>query len=574
MFDSSGVRTKHRFRHYVKSLFGAQGLILLGFACSIFLLQPQTTQSEDQPAPVKDASVKDAPGKAAQPAAPAKAAKLKAIPKITISKETTWATEPVGASGFINYLTVINRRTSVGITPENNAAVMLYRATGPAPENVQRQPDRFFQLMGIDPLPDQGPYFEEYPSWYKRMGKQLPPATDQALIDQVSTAQTRPWTTQEFPEVAQWLTQMGEPLARVTDATERPEYFSPLVASDGADEGDLIQVLLPGVQKSRSLARALMMRAMLRLSEGDGSQAWAEVMTIHRLGRLVGRGPTIIEGLVGIAIESMATEAELRIISQTQPNSKFIARYRKSLLELQKRSVMADKIDQCERAMFLDCCQKIFRRKMKINDVVGNNGAEAGWFEQLLEGAAIQAIDWDEVLKSGNRWYDRMVIAARLPKYEQRHHALNQLNEELKKLRQQQPSGLALLGLVGNKSGMTEMAADTLIGLLLPAVSQCIKAETRCEQRFRNVEIALNLAEFHSEKGSYPNSLDELDPKLLTSPPIDLFNNKPLHYTRTDDGYLLYSVGENFLDEAGRSYDDMPRGDDLIVKVPYPTAKP
>ena len=31
------------------------------------------------------------------------------VPKITISKETTWATEPLDEHGFVDYFTVINR---------------------------------------------------------------------------------------------------------------------------------------------------------------------------------------------------------------------------------------------------------------------------------------------------------------------------------------------------------------------------------------------------------------------------------------------------------------------------------
>jgi hypothetical protein len=33
--------------------------------------------------------------------------------------------------------------------------------------------------------------------------------------------------------------------------------------------------------------------------------------------------------------------------------------------------------------------------------------------------------------------------------------------------------------------------------------------------------------------------------------PVDIFNAKSLQYTRDRDGYLLYSVGENGVDDSG-----------------------
>src|SRR5262245_1422231 len=74
--------------------------------------------------------------------------KLKAAvpaPKITISKETTWFTEPLRPDGFVDYLAAVNRHFSKDITTENNACVLLYQAMGPSPEGA-RQPDRFFKL--------------------------------------------------------------------------------------------------------------------------------------------------------------------------------------------------------------------------------------------------------------------------------------------------------------------------------------------------------------------------------------------------------------------------------------------
>ena len=51
----------------------------------------------------------------------------------------------------------------------------------------------------------------------------------------------------------------------------------------------------------------------------------------------------------------------------------------------------------------------------------------------------------------------------------------------------------------------------------------------------------------------YPESLGELVPAYLAAIPTDVPAGGPLRYRRTEDGYLLYSLGSNGTDEGGRS---------------------
>ena len=496
------------------------------------------------------------------------------VPKITIGKETTWVTEPVGPSGFIDYLAAVNQRHSQGITPENNSVVLLFQAMGPKPDGT-RQPDRFFQLLGIEPPPEEGTYYEELGRWWRRKGKPLPEGAVNLNVvsDMQSTAQSRPWKPKEFPEIAEWLQDLDVPLQFAAEAASRTEYFSPLVPPQGKEEGKLIEVLLPGVQLARGFGRAFITRAMLRLGEGNDFAAWRDLFAAHRLGRLVGRGPTMIEGLVGIALEGMAIEAELRMISETQPSAKFVARYRKQLDNLPARSLMADKIDVAERAMFLDCCIHIARGNMHITEEIAGGDVDNSFLKKLVEGAVVQSVDWDEVLKTSNRWYDRMVTAVKLPTYRKREASLAKLDEDIQALAKKRQGPTALLQLLGGSPAITQAVAETLISLLLPAVRQAHHAEDRIIQRMQNLEVALALSAWRSEHDSYPKSLADLVPKYLAVAPTDRFNDEPLHYSITPDGYLFYSVGENGMDDEGRSFDDNPRGDDLSVQTPKPRAK-
>lgn len=78
-------------------------------------------------------------------------------------------------------------------------------------------------------------------------------------------------------------------------------------------------------------------------------------------------------------------------------------------------------------------------------------------------------------------------------------------------------------------------------------------------------QVALALAAFKADHRMYPAALADLSPAYLKTAPNDLFFDKPLIYSKTAAGYLLYSVGPNMVDDGGKS--EKP-ADDLAVHVP------
>ncbi len=489
------------------------------------------------------------------------------VPKITISKETTWATEPVGANGFVDYVTVLNRQGSRGITLENNAMVPLSHALGPRPE-VSRLPDRYFELLGIEPLPDEGPYFDSLWKWWDRKGKKLPPGGEKEFEGWEELANARPWTANEFPDLAEWLADMATPLRIAVEASERTEFLTPLFDEPG---DPLCGVCLTVQQKTRELCRALVTRAMLRLGEENRFDAWNDLLAAHRLGRLIGRGPFAMDGLVGYGTEREVIAGELRLISETQPSSKFTSRYLKQLSRLPPISPIIDKINNSERASFADVVQQIAGNRIATDDF--GTDTDKAWHEKLVEDAVIRQIDWDEILRTGNRRYDQWGVALRQPTYRLREEALRPWDDELKRLTQRREKAAELFTTLKGKPALTSLTSDVLAAVWLPGIRGVHRHETRCEQWFRNLEVALALSAWRGEHDSYPEALVDLTPQYLATVPLDLFTDQPLRYERTANGYHFYSLGINGTDDQGRGLEDTPKGDDLAVQMPMPLPK-
>ena len=76
---------------------------------------------------------------------------------VTISKATTYITEPLRQDGYPDYVAALNQRFSRGVTPQNNAAVLFWKAVGPSSINKKRRAE-YFQMLGIPPLPEEGDY--------------------------------------------------------------------------------------------------------------------------------------------------------------------------------------------------------------------------------------------------------------------------------------------------------------------------------------------------------------------------------------------------------------------------------
>ena len=491
--------------------------------------------------------------------------------KFTVGKETTYVTGPVGKDGYIDFAAALNERFKHGVTPENNANILIWKTLGPHPEKVTMPPE-FFKLMGIDSPPENGDYFVDIHDFAAERLQIAPGPEMEKIYQQSYLATQRPWKAETYPNLAAWLKANEKPLAVLAEATKRTQYFSPLVTKT-TDKGSsgLLGALLLAVQKTRGLANVVLARAMLRIEQGAVNDAWRDLQMCHRLGRLVGRGGTLIEALVGIAIDNPASNGDLVFLDRTKPDAKTLANCMGDLRDLPPMGSVADKVDFGERFFLLDTIMMVDRHGMKyLESLSGGAPQEANAIaESVLEG-----VNWDTALRTANGWYDRLAKAMRDKDPETRRQQLRGLDKELRELRADvtDPGTLSQL-VVGEAKDRDKIIGDLLITLLLPAVMKVQDAADRAQQTQANVVVAYALASYHRDQGRYPPDLAPLSPKYVSEVPQDLFSSKPLVYRPSENGYLLYSVGMNGKDDGGRGQEDEPRGDDIVVRVPLPELK-
>ena len=72
-------------------------------------------------------------------------------PKFTISRETTFFTEPIRVDGSIDFVAAINKKYGKGVKPEENACTYLHRAFG----QIEELPQSFYAELEIERPPDE-----------------------------------------------------------------------------------------------------------------------------------------------------------------------------------------------------------------------------------------------------------------------------------------------------------------------------------------------------------------------------------------------------------------------------------
>lgn len=493
---------------------------------------------------------------------------------LTIAKATTFFQAPLRPDGTIDYVMALNERYGDGVTKDNNAVPLLIEAIGPEfPDTADHEE----MLRRLDVLPLAGSKGCFIPLHKIKDGE--------AIRGNLVQAMAGPWSPEQFPRVAQWLEANQQALAIVARASRRSRYFVPLVPQDKSL--GIITVLSPNVATCRDLGQALRARAMLRVGGGKIESAWADLLTAHRLARLVSQGPFTYERVYGLFDERSACYADTAMALSGKLSA---AQARACVSDLHALSPMpsiSEVIDVAQRCHNLGLAVVLLRMSPEaFEQEPSTDSSDLGdrWWCLVRD-----RIDWDSVLRFVNRWSDRQVKAAQLPSHAARLAESSRVEEELQLLRQatwgkfhkpertRNPeteivdlirSAITKGGTLANqdKTALTRDVQDIIVTVAVPSLAKAVHFRQEVEMHRDLVIISLALAAYRSERGEYPAKLDLLTPGYLKEVPSDRFTDSPLKYARRMDGYTLYTVGVNMKDDDGR--EDAKAGyDDTVVRT-------
>lgn len=427
--------------------------------------------------------------------------------------------------------------------------------------NVPGQPDAPEDLAPLNdpyadfPAPDPGQY-ADYMAWLNELshvdGPSAAPLYDsaaekvvryegeRALLDAAMRGDAEALRS---PEIAAWIESNRAAVEDIRAATKL-EYRGYELKSE---KGDLISAMLPNLSPVREATRAMIAGGRQAQAEGRVADAVTAYLDAARAGAQTGQGHTLIESLVGVAVQSAANNAILDLAASASAGEVDFDAIA-SELEQAGAPRPPSQTMQAERVMFLDSTQRLFERDPDSGRVRPSPqgiqqflafGASSGDDPTSLSMAwNLAGANFDDTIAEGNAYYDRIAAAAALP-YQEGRAVLREVEESL-----------------------TQPTANPVLRSLLPAFSRSQFIRTRGETERRGTVTVARIRAFEQRNGRLPDSLDELG---AGSSFIDPFSNTGFRYERTGDGgFRLYSLGDNGQDDGG-VHDPKAETDDFVI---------
>ena len=493
---------------------------------------------------------------------------------ITPSKDVTHALGPVDSEGYVDFYAATNAVFAKGVSTSDNAAIPLLQAMGPC-ENRVDTVNRVLQELG---QPEWTAGSIDFQNQNQFLGEGASVEAKQAFLAACTQAGDVAWVETDHPQVAALLKANAAPLQAIAVAVQRPKYYRPLVRNN--PQALMIEALLPDVQEYRDVARQLEMRAMLHLGHQRLDEALQDLETMHRLARHISQGSTLIEGLVGIAINSMAFNLGNRWALAEQQTPERIARYRTLLAALPPFGTVSQRVDTTERYSGLDLAQALARGRgansLDLAESASHDSAEETLQvsrQQLVNLFMGMSVEWSVVMRTLNQNYDELVKITASQNRSQQLQLQRQFDARLAAKQQETKTvkGIVTNVFGGGKARGSSMG-NVLAGTLSPALNSVREAYDRIAMRQLAFDAFLAAVQFRLQHDQYPATFEELTPEFIPSTPQDIYASAPFRLvTNTDRTTIkIYSVGANGRDDAGRTFGDPQGADDLIYADPAP----
>jgi hypothetical protein len=341
-------------------------------------------------------------------------------------------------------------------------------------------------------------------------------------------------TDKELQAARGWIEANEECLKYLDRAIEHPKCRFDLDYARG------FAMLIDPQMEMRELAELKAVRAVLFCLRGDTEKAVKDLEGGLVLARHLNEEPLLISFLLRLGRIKIATNALEKCLRVRKGGASHFVKLLPAL-EKMELSASLKKAQMGERAIGIDVFDQLREGHITLLDVSG--GTCSAPSPRSIPETIGHYVYRKFLLSSDELAYLR--IMARTIEIADRPYV--EIEKKLKPLERE-------VQLLARQRHIT--SSFLLSGIVMSKV----KATSR-RARLDLARLAI-LAECYKEKTNrYPDRLDALVGEGLAEVPKDPFSSKPYRYKRRGDGRILYSVGENGIDDGGRPGQTDSEGD-------------
>lgn len=373
---------------------------------------------------------------------------------------------------------------------------------------------------------DRSGWDDSLPSRYVR--SRLSACAVAAEPDSKANEDRQPLTPEQESLVAEALTANARVYDLLKEAQERPNCQFGNYGSAFADEQADPALIVPSTSLMRELSRWAALRAVWEAEHGnvDAGYEWIEI-GLHIANALCD-DPLLITGLERVASISVMLEG-LQVILCRHPAPDALSEgFLKELEQAGDRGVNAIFLEG-ERCFSNGSCAAMRRQsgplmrpfvltpnQIRINDLVSQVTDALTEPDFQARRAKCAALETPEVKTNFSLWY-----------------------------------------------GLTHMHR-ILADILRPAMARSITSFERAIAMAAGTRQAIALKQYKAVHGEYPPDLDAIVPERMKDLPLDPFSGKRFQYRCEGEGFVLYSLWDDFKDDGGTPWDKTTKSGDHV----------
>ena len=403
-----------------------------------------------------------------------------------------------------------------------------------------------------------------------------------------------PWKASDHPKLAEWLADRDGVLNQLVEASKTKACYVPfnktresylaLIAPFKREHKSVaegvrynVETLLLGSHKSvvspmnwmqsgdegqqvRNIVRALRLRALKRIGEGNAGHALRELLAMHRIARLLTRGMPDF-AILGSAIETMANYVAADLLQSGQLSKADCQKY---LAALSKLPPVVDEDLQYEfmRCQALELLQSVGTKLPAELDDVLKPASNAINDESV---ARLKKIDWAEVTRVFNDRFDKWLLAMKETDPNVRRSRIESLSPNLDWEAQGNPV-LRAIESAKDAQAISKLIGEIYFGMAVANRSRIVLSH---QSQLQVIKTALAAMIYRVQNDKYPEDASQLS-GWLKAPATDPLDGNPIRMITRNGKLIVYSIGLDLADQTrdGLSDDDIYIDDFTIQLEP------
>ncbi len=348
-------------------------------------------------------------------------------------------------------------------------------------------------------------------------------------------------------EIRKWVEQNNKSLQEFAAGGLKP-YSYRKVEYNQKDKSDkmLSNILLLHFEPLRYLAEAGIWRSRMEIEKGHLQKAVMDCLAVVRTGKHFQENQmSTTEQLFGSSMARLGFAEIVHIASTQALAAEDLEQLRQQLTKIYPDGYPLTNYEG-EKILFLDAVQHLFTDGgpggghliPKRLWYLGTRGIRNPNKFDIIPFTAISMIHIrrDETIKKANEIFDQLSKTIKISPCYKHINKIKTADE-------------ILWELPNYRYG--------LLHRFLPSFDIISKLTYQGRTQYEATLTILALQQWRKENGNYPETLNKLvESGYLKELPMDPWSDKPLVYRRTEDNFILYSVGLNFTDDGGNVYWD------------------